>query len=600
MRVAVFLSLLLAVPLPGRAEDPCGGLTLSDVAAASGIEFVHDRGATSWKHLPETMGSGAAWLDYDVDGWLDLYVVQSGPFPPDGSASAANRLYRNRADGSFEDVTARSGAGDRGYGQGVVAADVNGDAYPDLYVCNFGSDVLLVNQGDGTFRDGTAKAGLGLDGWSSSAAFADTDGDGDLDLYVTRYVEYDPQEKLFCGDPETGVREYCDPTLFRGASDRFYLNLGDGTFQDVTEDVGFANAVGKGLGVLLTDLDDDGRADVYVANDLTVNLLYRNAGDGTFESMSLLSGVALNREGKAEAGMGLAVGDVDGDQDADLVVSNFDVETNTLYENLGGMRFEDVSIKSGFGLPSFNLLGFGTVMADLDRDGDLDVYVANGHIYERPKRETVSYPQRDLLLLGDGRGRFVERACGPAFDVAEVGRGLAGADYDNDGDLDLAVVNSGGPFHMLRNDGAGGSWVGVVLRGKPPNTGAVGARVTLAGSAGRQLRWVVAGDSYQSSSDQRLLFGLPAGSTAIELEVRWPSGEVQTFGRVPIGRYLGISEAQTELELVAYDSRQPIADHPATARDRSLALRRGVVLALVAVATALSVFLFMRSRRSSR
>ncbi len=529
-----FILALAASAATAAPEDPCGRLAFRDVAREAGVVFQHDRGARGAKHLPETMGAGMAWLDYDRDGHLDLYVVQSGPFPPDGSAAATNRLFRNRGDGTFEDVTARSGAGDRGYGQGVVAADADGDGWTDLYVCNFGPDRLLRNRGDGTFEDRTAAAGLGAGGWSSSAAFADADGDGDLDLYVARYLDYDPQAEIECSDPRTGERRYCDPTVFEGAADLYYRNRGDGTFEDATAQAGLAGARGKGLGVVFTDLDGDGHPDVYVANDLTINFFFRNRGDGTFEDFSLLSGAGFSADGKAEAGMGIAVGDVDGDGRPELMVTNFDVETNTLYRNLGEGMFEDASLPSGFGLPSFNLLGFGIVVEDFDLDGDLDAYIANGHIFEKPGRDTVSYAQEDLLLLGDPAGRFAPARCGAAFAAAFVGRGLAAADYDNDGDADLAVSNSGGPLQLLRNEAEGaGRWLGVHLRGHPPNTEAVGARVTLVTDRRRQVRWILAGDSYQSSSERRVRFGLRPDESARALELRWPEGSLQ---EVPVDR----------------------------------------------------------------
>ncbi|HUP43603.1 MAG TPA: FG-GAP-like repeat-containing protein, partial [Thermoanaerobaculia bacterium] len=432
----------LEAPAEARATVPppseSVACRLRDVAAELGLDFVHDRGTSPRKHLAETMGAGVAWLDYDGDGWPDLYAVQSGPFPPgpERPEGAVSRLFRNlgpRADRpggfAFEDVTAAAGVGDRGYGMGAVAADVDGDGAPDLLVTRFDGLAFYRNRGDGTFEEATAAAGLALDGWSSSAAFADADGDGDLDLYVARYVDFPAERDLFCGDPETGERRYCDPSMFEGAHDRYFENLGNGpdgvTFEDATARAGLAGADGRGLGVLFVDLDGDGAPDLYVANDLTPNFLFHNRGrrpeDGpgagaVFDDLSLLSGAAVNAEGKPEAGMGLAAADFDGDGDPDLAVTNFDVETNTLYENLGGMQLADRSAASGFGPPSFNLLGFGLVAADLDGDGELDAYVANGHIFERPNRPEIGYAQRDLILLGDGRGRFRALRC-PALEA---------------------------------------------------------------------------------------------------------------------------------------------------------------------------------------
>jgi len=558
LTAASLLGLLMVTP--SVAQDPCAGLRFTDVAEQVGLRFLHDRGSKGEMHLPETMGAGAAWFDYDGDGWLDLYVVQSGPFPPDGSEAAANRLYRGRGDGTFEEVR-DSGAEDRGCGQGVAVGDVNGDGRPDLFVTNYGEDRLLIQQPDGTYRRGPFPP---QDGWSSSAAFADADGDGDLDLYVSRYMDYELKSDMFCGDPETGRREYCDPSLFLPSPDSFYRNRGDGTFEDATLTAGFETAIGRGLGVVFTDLDDDGRPDVYVANDLNINHLFHNLGEGRFEALSLISGAGLNRQGKAEAGMGVAVGDIDGDLDPDLVVTNFDVETNTLYRNLGGMVFEDMSAASGFAVPSFNLLGFGDVLADLDLDGDLDAYITNGHIYENPARETIRYRQPDLLLLGDGRGGFRTAKCGPVFESREVGRGLAAGDYDNDGDIDLVIVNNAGPLQLLRNDVSGRRWVGVRLRGKPPNGDAVGARVLLVTERGRQVRWVMAGDSYQSASDRRLLFGLAAGDRPLRVEVTWPwgQGETRAFVDPPLGDYVTIDQATGELTAGTAPAA-PLSDHPA-------------------------------------
>jgi enediyne biosynthesis protein E4 len=546
-----------AMPAFPQAPEDSPACGLADVAAAAGLSFVHDRGNSPRKHLAETMGAGVAWLDYDGDGWQDLYVVQSGPFPPDSSQGAENRLFRNlgpETDGRlrFEDVTERAGVGDRGYGMGATAADADGDGDVDLYVTNFGLDVFYRNRGDGRFEDATAEAGLATAGWSSSAAFADADGDGDLDLYVTRYVEFPLDHDPFCGDPETGERRYCDPAMFQGSNDVFYRNRGDGTFEDATASAGLAGANGRGLGVLFTDLDGDGAPDLYVANDETMNFLFRNrAGEGgvaagTFEDLSLLSGTAVNADGKPEAGMGLVAADFDTDGDPDLAVTNFDVETNTYYENLGSLQFADRSAPNGFGVPSFNFLGFGMVPADLDGDGDLDVYVANGHIFERPGRPEIGYAQRDQVLLGDGRGRFRELRCPVLDEDPQVGRGLALADADRDGDPDLAVSNNGGPLQLLASalPGLGGLGGGALAVDLPAS--AVGARVTLVVESGgdatvrrhRWVRWIGAGDSYQSSSAPTVLFVLAEGEAARALEIRWPDGSVTRHEHPATGRYL--------------------------------------------------------------
>lgn len=524
-----------------EATLSCSPAQFVEVAAALGVDFVHDRGATENRHNPETMGSGVAWLDYDGDGWWDLYAVQSGPFPPNQSPKSANRLFRNLGGEGFADVTEATRAGDRGYGQGAVAGDYDGDGDSDLYLTNYGRDSLLANLGDGRFEDATESAGLGVDGWSSSAALGDADRDGDLDLYVVRYLQHDPANEPFCAHPETGQRDYCDPGVFRGIDDRYYRNLGDGRFEDATLEAGFETAVGKGLGVLFVDLNDDLWPEVYVANDMTINLLFVNQQDGTFQDLSLLSGSGVSREGALEGGMGVALGDVDEDGDADITVANYDVQTNTLYLNQGGLQFEDVSALSGFGVPSFNQVGFGNTFSDFDRDGHLDAFVSNGHTTERPFRENITYAQLDLLLLGNGAGRFT-RGCLVEEQRGDVGRGLAVADFDNDGDPDLAVQRSGGPMALFQNQAKDGSWLGLQLRGRPGNTEAIGAVVRLRTAERQQSRWVIAGSSYQSSSDLRVLFGAPRDSALLEVEVLWPSGRRQRLLTPPVDRYLTLAD----------------------------------------------------------
>ncbi|MCY3928035.1 MAG: CRTAC1 family protein [Acidobacteria bacterium] len=545
-------------PCLAVSPEDCG-FSFSEVAAETGLRFNHDTGAAGGLHLPETMGAGVAWIDFDGDGWLDLYLVQSGPFPPDVGAAAADRLFRNLGPdeaGEFHFVPAGAGDLASGYGQGVVAADVDGDRDVDLLVSHYGPTVLLRNDGTGRFAAAEALSPAGEDEfpWGSSMALADADGDGDLDLYVSRYLDYDPGHGLDCRrDGPDSPPEVCDPSLFSGQLDRYYENRGDGSFEDATEAAGFGGADGKGLGVLFTDLDVDGWPDVYVANDLTLNLLFRNLGDGGFEDLSLLSGTAVNRSGRPEAGMGLAVADVDVDGDADLAVTNFDVETNTLYRNAGqasGMLFEDVSATTGFGQPSFNLLGFGIVAEDLDRDGALDVYVANGHIFASPRRDNTEHRQRNLLLrglAGDGRGRFVEARCAWAEEEPLVSRGAAAADFDNDGDADLAVTANDGPARLWRNDAAGpagATWLGLELRGRSPNTQAVGAVATLSAGSGPPpaRRWIVRGDSYQSSSGHRLRWTVPTDANPLRLDLRWPSGARTRIVDPPRDAYLLVEE----------------------------------------------------------
>jgi hypothetical protein len=541
------LAAALLLRLGGGAVAPSGkdagcAVILTDVAPRVGLRFTHERGATREHRLPETMGSGLAWLDYDGDGRMDLYVVQSGLFPPRGEPGSNDRLYRNRGDGTFEDATEKAGIRDRAYGMGVIAADYDNDGRTDLLVTNFPRNILLRNRGDGSFEDVTAKAGVAGAGWPTSAAFGDLDGDGDLDLFVVRYVEYSVEKDLFCGNAQTGARQYCHPSLYPPDHNQLFRNNGDGTFTDVTESSGIGKAKGKGLGVVLSDLDEDGRLDIYVANDTTMNLLLRNLGSMRFEDVSLVSGAGVNSAGRALGGMGVNAGDLTGSGRMDLVVTNFEAELNSFYRNLGEAVFEDLSGSSGFGEPAFTFSGFGLNLLDLENDGDLDAFIANGHVLEAPVMQGATYAERPFLMWNDGKGRFIERGCGEPFRLELVGRGSAAADYDEDGDLDIAVSNSGGPLQLLRNDGGRGGWIGFLLQGKKSNRQGIGARLILETARGRQVREVRSGESYLASSDPRVLFGLGQETAVRKITIRWPSGIVQEISGPQPGRYHRIVE----------------------------------------------------------
>jgi len=535
---SVLLGLLLAAPGARADDDLCSRLDLEEVAAKAGLDFVHVSGKSSARHLPESMGSGAAWLDYDGDGWLDLYLVQAGEFPPSGSKRSTNRLYRSLSGRAFEDVTLVAGVGDRGYGQGAVTGDLDGDGDPDLVVTNFGPDVILINRGNGSFerRDLENSAD-----WSASAALADVDGDGDLDLYVTSYVEYDLGEVPQCFDTSGAGKRYCDPSLFHGAIDRLYLNDGDGFFADASASLPAAALSGRGLGVVMVDLDGDLAPEIYVANDLTPNTLLVNDGHGHFEDTSVFSGAAVNRQGRSEAGMGVAVADIDGDLDPDLAVTNFDVETNTLYENLGAGDFRDVSAIVGFGPPSLNLLGFGLVALDLDLDGDLDFWVANGHIFDRPNRDNTTHAQPSQVLINE-RGRFRAASCEAPWGEPLVARGSAAADYDNDGDADIVLQqNDRGP-RLVANTSAAKSFVGLDILRTRSGSEAIGAVATLDSTGRRRRSWVTAGDSYQSASDRRQHFALVTDEVAQSIEITWRSGRRARYLDPPSNSYLRVVE----------------------------------------------------------
>jgi hypothetical protein len=547
--VPLILALALAAARPAptptspaaKAKDSGCPVVFTDVAASAGLAFTHDRGGTPEHQLPETMGSGVAWLDYDNDGWMDLYVVQSGPFPESGSSRAQDRLFHNNGDGTFTDVTAKAGLKDTAYGMGVIAADYDNDGYTDLFVTNFGHNILYHNNGDGTFTDVTAKAGVAGSGWSTSAAFADFDGDGLLDLFVVRYVEYSVEKNYFCGDVRSGRREYCSPKIYPPVHNLLYHNNGNGTFTDISQASGIAATLGKGLGVVVADFDDDGKPDIYVANDTTMNFLFHNLGGNRFEDVSVMSGAALNAAGRPFGGMGVNAGDLAGEGRMDIVVANFEAEWNSYFHNLGSAVFEDRSGPSGFGPPAFKFSGFGLNLLDASNAGRLDAFIANGHVSEAPSMEGVTYAERPFLMWNDGKGHFVEKGCGDPFRRELVGRGSALADYDNDGDLDIAVSNSGGPLELLRNDGKHGGWIGFTLRGRKSNRQGIGARLTLTTDAGKQVRESRSGDSYLSSSDPRIHFGL-GGAAAKVLTIRWPSGIVQEVRDLKPGRYQSIEE----------------------------------------------------------
>jgi hypothetical protein len=537
--IALLLAVLAAAPA-GPGDCP---IQFTDVAARAGIRFIHDRGSTPEHHLPEIMGSGLAWLDYDNDGWMDLYAVQGGPFPASGAAAAGDRLYRNNGDGTFTDVTEKAGLNDRAYGIGATAADYDNDGFVDLYVTNYGGNILYHNDGSGKFTDVTAKAGLAGPRFSTSAAWADIDGDGDLDLFVTQYADDRKDKTLFCGDRKTGARDYCPPIMYDGTLGALYRNNGNGTFTDVTREAGLGNAVGKGLGVLFVDFDLDGKPDLFIANDEVMNYLFHNLGGGRFEDVTLASGTGFGLEGNPQGSMGVDAGDLDGDGLPDLVVANFEAEPNAYYRNLGSGIFEDLSVSSGFGAPTLPYVKFGLNLLDVDNDGDLDAFMTNGHILDRPTRQGSSAAQKPMLMWNDGTGHFRSRPCGPAFEQQFIGRGSAVADYDNDGDADVAVSNSAGPLQLLRNDGEHGHWLGVQLVGRKSNRQGIGARLVAETPGGRKItRFVEAGSSYLSSSDPRVLFGLGAETSVRKLTIYWPSGTVQVAENLAAGKYLKIEE----------------------------------------------------------
>lgn len=519
-----------------------------DVTAESGIDFTHRHGGTGRKYLPETMGAGGAALDFDSDGLLDVYLVQSGSLTGEANVDARNRLFRNLGDGRFVDVTAAAGVGDAGYGMGAVAADYDNDGDPDLFVVNFGPDVLYQNQGDGTFNDVTEDAGIASDRWGSSAAFLDANRDGHLDLYVVNYLEFSVAKHIDCGSPSRGFYSYCTPDVYEMAADVFYLSNGDGSFTDATEAAGLSDGSGngKGLGIVAGDFTGDGWPDVYVANDSTPNYVLLNRGDGTFEEAGIMLGASHNEDGMTEAGMGVDAGDIDGDGRLDIVVTNLSNESNALYRG-GEAGFSYESRSAGIFAGSLLPLGFGVDFMDVENDADLDLVVANGHVIDNialiDDAQTAQQPAQ--IFLNNGSGRFTAL---PATEVGDIavpgtGRGIISFDYDNDGRRDLLFTYNNEAARLFRNQSdTEANWIGFVLQGLASNRDALGAQITVVSNGESVTDVAKAGSGYLTSGDPRLHFGLGAARAAEKVTILWPSGMKQTLGNLAGNRYHVIVE----------------------------------------------------------
>lgn len=523
-----------------------GQVRFVDVTQEAGIDFVYVNGASGQKYMPEPMGSGAAFFDYDNDGDLDLYIVNGAPFPGyHCSEIPRNALYRNNGDGTFTDVTDEAGVGDAHYGMGVAVGDYDNDGDLDLYVTNFGPNVLYRNNGDGTFTDVTKEAGVGDDGWGTNAAFVDYDLDGDLDLYVANYIEFDVRHNKVC--LQGNVRAYCGPTAYPGQSGILYRNNGDGTFTDVTKEAGLCTTEGRQLGAVWGDYDNDGDPDMFVANDKTPNFLFRNNGDGTFTEVGLEAGVAYSEDGAAESGMGADFGDYDNDGWLDIVMATYQWLPNRLYRNEGGEFFTDVTFLAHIGAESLPYLGMTVAFLDYDNDGWLDIFAANGHLDENVKEydPMASYAQRNQLFHNNGDGTFTEvtEMVGPGFKIENVSHGAAFGDYDNDGDVDIFVSNSHGPCSLLRNDGGNGNhWLAIRTVGTKSNRDGIGAKIKLTSGDLVQVREVRSSYGYLGSSDLRVYFGLGRRKKVDRIEIRWPSGQVQVLEDVEVDQFLTVRE----------------------------------------------------------
>jgi hypothetical protein len=495
------------------------------------------------------MGSGALFVDFDSDGWTDLFFVDGGSFHDPGVASRArHRLYRNRGNGTFVDVTERSGLRHRDYGMGACAGDVDNDGRPDLYVTNDGPNVLFRNVGNGVFTDVTQASGVGLPAWSTSCAFLDVDLDGDLDLFITNYLDARPANNRFCGDAQRRIRVYCHPLNYPGLPNVLYRNDGQGRFTDVSAQAGLSAHAGNGLGVAVGDYDDDGLPDVFVANDAVPNFLFHNEGGGRFREMGLLAGVAVARDGKPRAGMGTEFADYDGDGRLDLVVTNHEFETHSLFRNDGAGAFVDATVEAGLGTATLPFVGFGVVFFDFDNSGALDLSIVNGHVIDNTAlfRAGSTHAQRKLLFRNTSGRRLAEvgRQSGPGFAHESVGRTLVSGDIDNDGDLDLLVTSNGGPAELLRNDGGSRGNAIVVRASGARNPDGIGARITVTASGRRQVREVKSGSSYLGQNDLRAHFGLGGQSRIDRLDVRWPGGRVDTMREVAANQIVTVTEGR--------------------------------------------------------
>ena len=511
----------------------------TDQTQQAGIYFKHTNGASEQKYLPETMGSGGLFFDYNNDGHLDIYLVNSGTLSSTSQLSHRhpdhmNVLYRNKGDGTFVDATAEAGLQqNRGYGMGCLAADYDNDGDSDLYLTNFGKNQLYQNNGDGTFTDVTSRAGVGDGNWSVSASFGDFNVDGYLDLYVANYLDYQLEIAHACF--LEGVHIYCGPHEYPGAYDTLYRNNGDGTFTDVTTRAG-VHSVGKGLGVLFTDYNNDGSPDIFVANDAVPDFLYRNNGDGTFTDVAVTAGVAYNSEGRATASMGIASGDYDNDGVSDLFVTNFSLEINSLFHNDSDGFYTMTTFEAGLADRSFSQLGFGTQFLDADNDGMLELFVANGHVWDNVSKITpsLSYKQRCQIFGNTRQGQFrdLSDTAGAFFKHPVVARGTATGDYNNDGAMDILVTTCGEVPVLLRNDSQAeirkNSWVKIRLVGTESNRDGIGAKVWVHTRETTQFREVACGGSYASGSDRTLLFGIGAQEMIQSIKVEWQNGHIQT------------------------------------------------------------------------
>jgi hypothetical protein len=541
--------ILLGTTSAVLAAQPAPPFRLVDVSTAAGITFTHNNGAFGKKFLPETLGAGAAFLDYDSDGRQDLLLVNGSAWPGQPPARSHSRLYRNEGGGRFSDATKRAGLEIELYGMGVAAADYDDDGWPDILITAVGQNRLFRNTGKGTFVDVTDAAGLGRrEGFSTSALWFDYDRDGWLDLLVCNYVKWTPETDVFCS-VDGKQKSYCTPEAYRGTTSWLFRNRGNGTFEDATARAGLFDATSKSLGITLIDYDQDAWPDVFIANDTQPNKLYRNNGNGTFTELGLQAGLAFSEEGRARAGMGVDAADVDNTGRVSVVVTNFSGEMLGLYRPVGGGQYSDVSPRSEIGRATRHTLGFGCFFFDADLDGLQDLLVVNGHIDDTitsvQARVTYAEPPHLFRNLGGAKFEDVAERTGGGFAQPKVGRGAAFGDIDGDGDPDFVITTNAGPAYLYRNDVLNGNrTIRLTLRGTKSNRDAIGAKVKVTAGAGRYTKIVKTGSSYLSQSELPLSFGIGTRAGADRVDIEWPSGARQEIGPLTAGLAYEIVEGK--------------------------------------------------------
>jgi enediyne biosynthesis protein E4 len=555
-----WLWLAASACVPRSFGEPAGEpepLFLEIPTSASGIEFVHDNAMSAEHYLPETLGPGAAFLDFDNDGWMDLYIVNSGPsdiWKP--SKPIRNALYKNNRDGTFTDVTEKAGVQGGTFGMGVAVADYDNDGWPDIFVTSYGRCILYRNNHDGTFNDVTDKAGLATPGWTTSAVWFDYDNDGRLDLFVCSFVDYSAAHKFACGDNKMGKHFYCIPRVFNGTASFLYHNNGDGTFTEVSKGTDIAKSIGKGLGVVATDINNDGRMDLFVANDTVQNFLYVNRGPGPngtwkWDEIALQAEVGFSDNGQPRSGMGVDAADLNGDGYQDLFVANVDQEMFSVYQNNKDESFHDVAFANGVAQATRLLSGWGLKYFDYDNDGLVDLILANGHPDDMIGNYSQQVTYKEPLLLfhqgPDGKLHNVSAQAGTAFQRSFAARGLTVGDYNNDGALDVFIANNGGPPVLLKNNGAkGNNWVGLKLEGAKCNRDAIGAKIYWTVGGKRRYRLKNSGGSYLSSHDPREVLGIGKAEKIDSIEIHWPapSTQVDKIVNPPTNTYLKVAEGK--------------------------------------------------------